>query len=94
MEVRVYCRDIGMVFGLDKCAVLEMKRGEGIELQSGEMMKEVDEDGYKYRGNSRRGSNFAEEDEGEDWKIVFEACKGLGCIQGTLLMVSMRELPV
>ena len=44
-----------MKFRLDKCAVLEMKRGErveceGIELPSDEMVKEVDEDGYKHLG--------------------------------------------
>lgn len=53
--VRTYSRDIGMEFGLEKCAVLEMKRGEkveceGIELPTGEMMKEVDDGGYKYLG--------------------------------------------
>ena len=35
-------RDIGMEFGLNKCAVLEMKRGERVEC---EVIKEVDEDG-------------------------------------------------
>jgi len=53
--VRIFSRDIGMEFGLDKCAVLEMQRGlkvetEGIELPSGEVMKEVEESGYKYLG--------------------------------------------
>ena len=42
-----------MAFGLDKCAVLVMKRGkmvrtEGIELPDGKHMREVNLDGYKY----------------------------------------------
>lgn len=53
--VRTYSQDIGMQFGIDKCAVLTVKKGvkvrcEGIELPSGEVMKEVDETGYKYLG--------------------------------------------
>jgi hypothetical protein len=53
--VEGYSRDIGMEFGMEKCAVLTMKGGkrvkrEGMELPSGEMMKEVDENGYKYLG--------------------------------------------
>ena len=44
-----------MKFGIDKCAVPELERGrlvrsEGIELQDGERMKEVDQEGYKYLG--------------------------------------------
>ena len=44
-----------MVFGLDKYAVLVLKRGkmirtEGIELPDGEHMREVNHDGYKYLG--------------------------------------------
>ena len=50
-----YSEDIGMTFGIDKCAVLELERGrlvrsEGIELPDGERMKEVDQEGYKYLG--------------------------------------------
>jgi hypothetical protein len=50
-----YSRDIGMEFGMDKCAVLTMEKGkrvkrEGMALPSGEVMKEVDESGYKYLG--------------------------------------------
>ena len=46
-----------MVFDIDKCAVIELERGrivrsEGIELSDGEMMKEVDNEGYKYRGGT------------------------------------------
>ena len=53
--VRVFSRDIGMEFGLDKCAVLSIRKGvkvhcDGIGLPSGEAMKELDEIGYKYLG--------------------------------------------
>ena len=53
--VESYSRDIGMEFGMDKCAVLVMKDGkqvasEGVELPSGDVMKDVDEEGYKYLG--------------------------------------------
>ena len=53
--VRVFSRDIGMEFGLEKYAVLVLKQGikvrcEGIVLPGGQMMGEVDENGYKYLG--------------------------------------------
>ena len=44
-----------MSFGLDKCAILEMRRGRqvgssGIDLPDNQHIKEVEEDGYKYLG--------------------------------------------
>ena len=53
--VHKFSTDIGMQFGMDKCAVLQMERGkkvscDGIELPDGETMKEVDDKGYKYLG--------------------------------------------
>ena len=50
-----FSQDIGMEFGIKKCAVLEIKHGkqvscDGIELPSGEVMKEVEVGGYKYLG--------------------------------------------
>ena len=53
--VHKFSEDIGMKFGMDKCAVLEMKNGvkvksKGVELPDGEVMKEVEEEGYKYLG--------------------------------------------
>ena len=52
-----YSEDIGMKFGIDKCAVLELERGklvrsDGIELLDGERMKEVDQEGYNYLGGT------------------------------------------
>ena len=44
-----------MLFGQDKCAILEMRRGRqvgssGIDLPDNQHIKEVKEDGYKYLG--------------------------------------------
>ena len=53
--VHLFSNDIGMQFGIDKCAVLEMHRGtmaqsEGITLPGGEVMQVLEEEGYKYLG--------------------------------------------
>ncbi len=53
--VHLFSEDIGMQFGLKKCGVLVMKRGKvvnqnGIALPNGQIMKEIDENGYKYLG--------------------------------------------
>ena len=54
--VRVFSEDIRMEFGINKCGVLVMKRGRlsrtvGIEMPSGDMIKEIDTElGYKYLG--------------------------------------------
>ena len=53
--VRLFSDDTGMLFGLDKCTVLVLKRRktvrtEGIELTDGKRMREVNLDGYKYLG--------------------------------------------
>ena len=49
------CKDIGMEFGLAKCAVLVMERGKwkkgsGINLPSGESIGDPEASGYKYLG--------------------------------------------
>ena len=53
--VVVFSQDIDMEFGMKKCGVIIMNRGkvkstEGIELSSGEKIRETDEGGYKYLG--------------------------------------------
>ena len=53
--MRIFYDDVGMVFGLDKCAVLVLKSGKmartyGIELPDGKHMREVNLDEYKYLG--------------------------------------------
>ena len=54
--VRVFSDDIGMQFGIEKCAMLVMRRGkkvksEGIALPNNEKIRSLDEtEGYKYLG--------------------------------------------
>ena len=53
--VDVFNQDIGMEFGIKKCGVIIMDRGkvnstDGIELPSGEKIREIEEDRYKYLG--------------------------------------------
>ena len=53
--IQEYSKDIGMEFGMDKCAVLGVRDGKrvecpGVVLPSGDEMKEVDEEGYKFLG--------------------------------------------
>ena len=53
--VEVFNQDIGMEFGIRKSGVIIMDRGkvkstERIELPSGEKIREIEEDGYKYLG--------------------------------------------
>lgn len=53
--VHIFSTDIGMEFGIKKFAMLMFKRGEifecdGIILPDGQVMKQLDEDGYKYLG--------------------------------------------
>ena len=54
--VRIFSDDIGMEFGIDKCATLVLKRGkitkfDGISLPDGRVMKAlIERAGYKYLG--------------------------------------------
>ena len=54
--VRVFSEDIGMEFGIEKCAMLVMEKGKivklvGIELADGKVMKSLQEgENYKYLG--------------------------------------------
>ena len=53
--VEVFRQDIGMEFSIKECGVIIMNRGKvkstyGIELPSGEKIREIEEDGYKYLG--------------------------------------------
>ena len=52
---RIFSEDICMKFGLDKCAILEMKRGNkvkstGTELPDQSKIVEASSEGYKYLG--------------------------------------------
>ena len=54
--VRVFIEDIGMEFGIEKCATLVMEKGNilksvGIELLDGKVIKSLQEgESYKYLG--------------------------------------------
>ena len=54
--VRVFSKDIGLDFGIEKCAMIQMKRGkfvmsEGIELPNGKKIRSLDDqEEYKYLG--------------------------------------------
>ena len=53
--VEVFSQDIDMEFGIRKCGMIIMNRGkvkskDGIQLPSGEKIREIEEDGYKYLG--------------------------------------------
>ena len=50
--IELFSLDIGMEFGVKKCGVILMNRGkvkstDGIELPSGEKIREIEKDGYK-----------------------------------------------
>ena len=53
--VYIVTDDLGMIFGIDKCGVLAMRRGkesecEGITVGRGEVISEIKCDAYKYLG--------------------------------------------
>ena len=53
--VHLLSKDINMEFRLKKCGVLVLKRGkvdkcDGVTLPDGQMMKEIEENGYRYLG--------------------------------------------
>ena len=53
--VRIFSQDIKMSFGLEKCAVLEIRRrrqvdSSGIDLPDDQHIGEIGEEGYKYLG--------------------------------------------
>ncbi len=58
LTVRIYSRDIGMEFGIEKCAMLVMKSGkrqltDGMELPNKDKIKKLTEnETYKYLGVS------------------------------------------
>ena len=64
--VQVFSQDIVMEFGIKKGCVIIMNRGKvkstgGIELPSGEKIREIEEDGYKYLGILEYGKVKEEE---------------------------------
>ena len=80
--VKNYSDDIKMEFGMSKCAVLSVvkgkrKIGEGLELPSGEVMKDVDREGYKYLGVLQKDSVMCSE---MKKKVKTEYFRRLGCL--------------
>ena len=70
-KVCVFSEDIGMEFGIEKCAMLVMEKGKivksvGIELPDGKVIKSLQEgESYKIFRNFRGTSIFRREDEVE-----------------------------
>ena len=61
--VEIMAKDKSMKFGIDKCGVLAMKRGEkvecnGIELENGEEIGQIGEEGYKSLGILEKGKEY------------------------------------
>ena len=54
--VHTFTMDIRMEFGIKKCGVLVLKHGKIVKMEgrscttSGQVVKEIDESGYKYLG--------------------------------------------
>lgn len=53
--VHTFSTDVGMKFGIENCGVLVLKRGkivkmEGVVLPDGQVMKEIEDRGYRYLG--------------------------------------------
>jgi len=53
--VRIFSEDIGMQFGIEKCATIKLQHGkvkhtEGIVLPNAQVIREVKKDGYTYLG--------------------------------------------
>ena len=64
--VEIVKKDIGMKFGIDKCGVLRMKwerqvECNEIELENGEEIGQIGEEGYKYLGVLEKGDIHQEE---------------------------------
>ena len=91
---REFSRDICMEFGLEKCATLKMEKGKrtegiGVTLPSGEVLKDLEEDGYRYLGileadtilNSRMKTEVTVEYLRRLKKILKSGLQGKNCFQ-------------
>ena len=74
--VRIYSRDIGMEFGIEKCAVPVMKSGkrhmtDGIELPNHDKIRTLGEnETYKYLGIFKADTNKISANERQDPKRI------------------------
>ena len=64
--VEIVTKDIGMKFGIDKSGVLAMNTGKKVEcneveLENGEEISQIREEGYKYLGILEKGDICQEE---------------------------------
>ena len=61
--IHIFSKDIGMEFGIEKCAMLEVEKGKivksvGIELLDGKVIKSLQEgESYKYLGIHNSNDN-------------------------------------
>ena len=81
--VHKFSQDIGVKFGLDKCAVLELKscvreRRDSVIFPDGGMMQDVDENGYKYLGVLEAGGMMVKEMKEKGEQRVCETSPGGG----------------
>lgn len=98
--VRIFSQDIKMSFGLDKCAVLEMRRGRqvdssGIDLPDDQHIGEIGEEGYKYLGVLQLDQNCNTEMKGKITSEYIRRVKKLGRSKlngGSLISVSILGL--
>ena len=78
LKVRVFSEDIGMEFGIEKCAMLVMQKGKimksvGIELSDGTVIKSLQEgESYKYLGILEADKFLEEKMKLNIWRNILE----------------------
>ena len=102
--VRVYSEDIGMKFGIQKCAIVEMKRrkmvrSEGIELPHGETIKSLEEvEGYKYLGilecDILKSSEMKEQLRNEYFRRIRKILKSKLNAGNTIKAINLRAVSI
>ena len=79
--IHIFSKDIGMEFGIEKCAVLVIEKGNivksvGIELPDGKAIKSLQEgESYKYLGLSEAERFLGQEMKLKDSKEYFRRLK-------------------
>ena len=75
--VRVFSEDVGMEFGIEKCALLVTEKGKivksvGIEMPGGKVLKSLQEiESYKYLDILEAKNIFTREDEVECFEGIY-----------------------
>ena len=80
--IKIVSGDIGVQFGLDKCALLKIKRGkqvhyEGIDFGDGVVIEEADEEGCKYLGILERDNICQEKIKGKFQKQNYQRVRAV-----------------